>query len=128
MGSDTRYKKVFEGLPPRSGTYDTSLGLIDFDLYMKEFRDCNNEIVAPEYWFEEVKAAVLISFDEIKKHFKHLSTCNKMQDWTEAQQALSDCPAGPDKYEAEQEMMEKMKTCTCGMEDQLEHIAIMLEI
>jgi len=52
---------------------------------------------------------------EIEKYLTHLRTCNRMQDWTEAQEALSLCPDGADKEMAYEEMRTKMKTCTCGM-------------
>jgi len=53
-------------------------------------------------------------------YLQHLKICNKMQDWTEAQTALSECPNGPDKIFAYDEMQIKMNTCTCGLKEIVE--------
>jgi hypothetical protein len=57
---------------------------------------------------------------EIQKYLNHLPTCNKMQDWTEAQQAMADVP---NKFRDEgyamgvAEMYKKQNTCTCGLNE-----------
>ncbi len=54
-----------------------------------------------------------------QKYMQHLPTCNKMQDWSEAEDAFA---ATPDYlrdfnyYIAREEMDEKRNTCTCGLE------------
>lgn len=53
----------------------------------------------------------------MEQYFQHLPTCNKISDWSEAQEALSLCPDGIDKETAYEEMRVKMNTCTCGMEN-----------
>jgi len=54
---------------------------------------------------------------EIEKYLVHNPICNKMHDWTEAQETLSLCPDGPDKNDAYEEMYRLMNKCTCGLED-----------
>lgn len=53
----------------------------------------------------------------LNKYLQHLSSCNKMQDWTEALSALSDSPDGIDKIMAGEELFKKMSTCTCGLDN-----------
>lgn len=58
----------------------------------------------------------------MEQYWKHLPTCNKVADWTEAQQAMSDTPEkfrDEDWQFAYHEMQYKMQTCTCGMENAL---------
>ena len=53
------------------------------------------------------------------KYMNHLPTCSKMQNWSEARQALADTPSkfrDADYYEACTELENKMATCTCGYE------------
>jgi hypothetical protein len=52
----------------------------------------------------------------LKKYGHHWSFCNKMQDWSEAQEALSLCPNGRDKDQAYIELYSKMNECTCGLD------------
>jgi len=64
--------------------------------------------------------------EDLKKYMNHLPTCNKMQDWTEAQQAMSDTPSqfiDEGWSIANLEMKEKMNTCTCGMENILQELS-----
>lgn len=63
--------------------------------------------------------------NDIKKYLQHLPSCNKMQDWTEAEQALSDIPQNLRDIEWESAYMEmrvKMNTCTCGLDKILNKI------
>lgn len=57
---------------------------------------------------------------EINKYLVHNPICNKMHDWTEAQETLAMCPDGPDKDEAYEEMKRLMNKCTCGLEGIIE--------
>lgn len=54
---------------------------------------------------------------DLFKYIDHLPTCNKKQDWSEAEEALAACPPDGDKYMAEQELAEMKHTCTCGVND-----------
>lgn len=60
---------------------------------------------------------------ELTKYLNHLPTCNKRQDWTEAQEALSFSPDGPDKDAAYEEMHTLMNKCTCGVNDAMVRFA-----
>lgn len=58
----------------------------------------------------------------MEEFWKHLQTCNTMQDWSEAEQAMADTPnefMDESYYEALLEIDEKKKKCTCGMEKAL---------
>jgi DNA-binding IscR family transcriptional regulator len=58
----------------------------------------------------------------MKQYFKHLDTCNLMQDWSEADDAFANTPQqfrDADYYVAIEEMNAKRQTCTCGMEQAL---------
>ena len=60
--------------------------------------------------------------DGLEQYCQHLPTCNIMQDWSEAEQALSDTPMrfrdeGWEK--AVEEMYRKKQTCTCGLNKKL---------
>ena len=65
--------------------------------------------------------------EQLKPYLHHLPSCNIKQDWSEAEQALSDTP---DKYKDENwqsaydEMRVKMNTCTCGLHKILEDKSI----
>jgi len=57
---------------------------------------------------------------------QHLSTCNKMQDWSEAEQAAADTPEkfrDEGYHEAVDEMGDKKNTCTCGVEQAIERLS-----
>jgi len=54
--------------------------------------------------------------DELMPFMKHLPHCNTMQDWTHAQQVLSNNLDGPDKGQAALDMQKMINTCTCGLD------------
>ena len=54
------------------------------------------------------------------KYMKHLPTCNIMQNWSEADQAMADTPQSfrdADYYRAVEEIEYKKHKCTCGYEE-----------
>lgn len=56
--------------------------------------------------------------EELKKYLHHLPTCQIMQDWSEAEQAMADTPQrfrDESWDQAYEEMRTKMNTCTCGL-------------
>lgn len=68
----------------------------------------------------------MVNIMEIEKYLTHLPTCNKMQDWSEAEQAFADTPNEfrDDRYYiALKEMCYKQNICTCGMEQVREKIS-----
>lgn len=50
----------------------------------------------------------------------HSPVCNRKQDWSEAEDALSYAPEGPDRDSAYSELQQAKKTCTCGVQQALE--------
>lgn len=57
---------------------------------------------------------------EINKFLQHLPTCNLMQDWSEAADAVANTPQQfrDEGYcEAVQEMENKRRQCTCGLNE-----------
>jgi hypothetical protein len=70
-----------------------------------------------------------MEINDLKKYMKHLPTCYKMQDWTEAQQAMGDTPEkfrDESWYLSYEEMRQKMNTCTCGLEKLLKENGALL--
>lgn len=56
---------------------------------------------------------------EVKEYLQHLPTCLTMQDWSEAIEAMSHTPQqfrDADYQIALDEMNEKMRTCSCGLD------------
>ena len=59
----------------------------------------------------------------ITDFIKHSSICNKNTDWSEALDALSYAPDGPDKQAALEEVRTAMNTCTCGVNQSIASFA-----
>lgn len=58
--------------------------------------------------------------DKILPYLSHLPSCNLMQDWTEAMQAMADTPSefrDEGHYEALLEIEDKRNKCTCGLKE-----------
>lgn len=65
------------------------------------------------------------TIEKLKQYATHSSTCNKMQDWTEAETALADTPTkfrDDSYYKAIQDLENRKRTCTCGIEEILKNI------
>ena len=45
--------------------------------------------------------------------YASVQVCSDQLSWLQAEMALSDCPAGPDKIAAEQEMTKRRAACPC---------------
>jgi len=61
----------------------------------------------------------MTEMEELKKYLKHLPTCSTQQNWSEAEQAMSDTPErfrDEGWHLAYEEMRQKKNTCTCGLE------------
>lgn len=66
--------------------------------------------------------ALLKTIEDLKIYVKHLPTCNIMQDWYEADDAMSRTPESMRDegfYIAQEEIERKKKTCICGLEELL---------
>lgn len=62
----------------------------------------------------------MTTLEALKKYGKHLPTCNIEQDWTEAYDAFANTPQHLRDHDydiAFNEMQEKQKTCTCGLNE-----------
>ena len=65
--------------------------------------------------------------EDITKYCRHLPTCNIMQDWSEAEQAMADTPErfrDEGWRQAYEEMRVKKNTCTCGLDELLVELLV----
>lgn len=124
-----------DSVPP--GTYaiptETSEGpafmkvIIDKQKYMHDFGVFWDEkftvgIMEPKPEPEEEPMDLGQKIFELQKYVKHLPECNIMQDWYEADDAMSRIPESmrdDGYYKAQEEIDKKKRTCTCGLEELL---------
>lgn len=59
----------------------------------------------------------------IEAYLNHHQSCNIMQDWFEAEDALLHADPGPDRDAAWEEMNRLRNTCTCGKDKVLKSFA-----
>lgn len=70
--------------------------------------------------FAETNKLVIPNRPGLEQYMHHLPSCNINQNWDEAAQALADTPRkfrDEGFYQAEQELDEKRKKCTCGYKE-----------